>query len=44
MTAVIFVLLLFLGIGLFSRTYNPWTRVLLITVIAGMIFYLILTP
>jgi hypothetical protein len=40
MKTIFVLLVLFLGIGLFVRSYNKWTRLLLITVIAGVIAYL----
>ena len=32
-------LLLFLGLGLFARKYNAWTRLLLISLIVVMLVY-----
>ncbi len=39
MKTVFVLLLLFLGLGLFARTYNTWTRLLLITLIVVMLVY-----
>jgi hypothetical protein len=36
-------LLLFLIIGMFARSYNGKTRLLLITIIVGMVIYFYLT-
>jgi hypothetical protein len=36
-------LLVFLGLGLFVRKFNNWTRLLLISVIVGMLLFIYLT-
>ncbi len=43
MNSIFAVLVLFLGLGLFTRTYNGWTRLLLIGIIVGMILVTLLT-
>ncbi len=43
MRSIVAVLVLFLGLGLFTRTYNGWTRLLLIGIIVGMILVTLLT-
>ena len=42
MTVVVLLLLLMLGVGVFARSYNNWTRLLVVLAIAGMLvlFYL----
>jgi hypothetical protein len=40
MKTVFVLLLCFLSIGLIARTYNVWTRLLLIVLIAGMILFI----
>ena len=40
MKTVFVLLLLFLGVGLFARTYNTKTRLLLITLIVVMLVYI----
>ncbi len=42
MPTIVAVLVLFLGLGLFTRTYNGWTRLLLIGIIVGMILVTLL--
>lgn len=37
MQAIFGLLLLFLGVGLFTRKYNNWTRLLLSALIVGML-------
>ena len=43
MTITLVILLLFLGLGLVTRKYNTWTRLLLIAMIVGMILLLYYT-
>lgn len=43
MRSLFAVLVLFLGIGLFTRTYNGRTRLLLIGIIIGLILVTLLT-
>lgn len=43
MRTVFVLLLAFLVLGLVVRKFNSWTRLLLITVIAGMLLFLYLT-
>lgn len=40
MVTIILLLLVFLGIGLFFREFNTWTRLLMIIVIVGVLAYL----
>lgn len=42
MTAIALILLLFVGVGIFVRSYTVWTRLLLliVVVIGVLIFYL----
>jgi|GraSoiStandDraft_42_1057292.scaffolds.fasta_scaffold1520808_2 hypothetical protein len=40
MGTVFVLLVVFLGIGLFARTYNTWIRVLLLLVIVGVLVYI----
>ena len=42
MIEVTLILLLFLGVGIFTHSYNNWTRVAMIFIIIGMLvlFYL----
>jgi hypothetical protein len=42
MIEVAFILILFLGIGIFTRFYNDWTSIVMILIIIGMLvlFYL----
>lgn len=42
MIEVALLLLLFLGVGVFARSYNTWTRLLVCILIVGMLvlFYL----
>ncbi len=39
---VVLILFLFLGVGIFVRSYNNWTRLLMVLVIIGVLvlFYL----
>jgi hypothetical protein len=43
MKSIVVVLLFFLGIGLFARTYNAWIRTLLFLAIAGMVLFITYT-
>ncbi len=40
MQTILVTLLLFLCVGLFTRKYTAWTRLLLSVIIAGMLFFL----
>lgn len=40
MKSVFLILILFLGLGLFARNFHVRTRLLLITLIVGMILYI----
>ncbi len=40
MPTIVAVLVLFLGLGLFTHKYNGWTRLLLIGIIVAMIVYI----
>lgn len=43
MVTILMLLLVFLGIGLFFREFNTWTRLLVIVVIVGVLAYLYIT-
>jgi len=43
MKSIFVILLLFLGIGVFARTYNIWIRALLFLAIAGMVLFITFT-
>ncbi len=40
MQTILVTLLLFLTVGLFTRKYNGWTRLLLSVIIVGMLLYI----
>lgn len=40
MKSLTVILLMFLGIGLLTRKFNAWTRLILITVLVGVLLYL----
>lgn len=42
MTPIYALMLLFLGVGVFVRRYNTWTRMLLAAIIAGAVLLLYL--
>ncbi len=43
MQTILVLLLAFLGLGLFVRKFNIWTRLLLIGIIVGMVLFIYVT-